>query len=59
MDDTAAVAAGLPHPLDQNFLFFFLAPARSMMAEIFRTREYTQDRAVTASRMYQITLASV
>ncbi len=22
MDDTAAVAAGLPHPLDQNFLFF-------------------------------------
>lgn len=27
MDDTAAVAAGLAHPLDQNFLFFFLAPA--------------------------------
>ena len=30
-----------------------------MMAESFRTREYTQDRTVTASRMYQITLASV
>ena len=27
MDDTAAVEAGLAHPLDQNFLFFFPAPA--------------------------------
>lgn len=26
-DDAAAAAAGLPHPLDQNFLFCFLMPA--------------------------------